>query len=675
MELEYGVEELIISKGITLDEFISNLFLANRIIVFEDINDYVRLFSHKKESLIPKSDFYASDEEDGYQILRVYSSEKRYYIKKIVLNEQIIKIAITNENLSFLFKTTKASFFGNSATERGVWEVNLKKILIKKDKQTIKEAFMNVLPLKERLTITKEFVKAIKYKSSFFTEIEFRKKNEENNFYIYGKYCKNLVGDDVVIGEVINNTKRNKLMKRCIHDEKIKSLGYMAGGIAHDINNRLMGISGSAKLLEKYIDEKGKKYLTMIDSIAFNTKDLIRRLLEFSQNEEVEMYEFDIKRMIDDTIDIFKHSCGLKINIKKDIDLENSIFLGNRGMIQNGIISLLINSYDALQDKKKPIIIKARDVYLDHVPEKSFFKVLDANGFYLKLDIIDFGRGIKEKNIDKIFDPFYTTKGLANGTGLGLSSVLNMIKKHNGIIEVDSKEYSGTIISIYLPVLDKNNNNLESERVLIVDDEEMVRIVVKDFLKEESIKSISFARGEDAISYAKNNKNLEIGIIDMIMPEMDGLKVIKSLHAINPKMRFIILTGYYEKSILDNIDKDIKVKILSKPVMYDVLIENVRSMFGEERLNLLEENKIIPYLLEDYLNSHSYEINSFNILSKEAKIRIIQDISHLFSIIGNEEYKNKLDIIREKIDKGQDDIDINLLFKKIVKISAINEKK
>ena len=103
MELEYGVEELIISKGITLDEFISNLFLANRIIVFEDINDYVRLFSHKKESLIPKSDFYASDVEDGYQILRVYSSEKRYYIKKIVLNEQIIKIAITdNHNIPFM---------------------------------------------------------------------------------------------------------------------------------------------------------------------------------------------------------------------------------------------------------------------------------------------------------------------------------------------------------------------------------------------------------------------------------------------------------------------------------------------------------------------------------------------------------------------------------------------
>ena len=404
----------------------------------------------------------------------------------------------------------------------------------------------------------------------------------ESNLYSKNKglryYSINLnkvSGEEIINGTIYDVTNEKNLLSKMVHAEKLRSIGEVASGIAHDFNNHLMVITGSCELLElQELSEKSKRYVENIYQSAKKSSELIKKLLQFGRAEDYGNQKFDLIAIVNDSKEIMSHTTKNKTKIHFTTDLKEAMIEGNVSSIENSIINVIKNGVDAMNGDGS-IYIDLTAEYLDQIPEGSVLSTT-PEGFYYKLEIKDEGSGISDEIMDKIFNPFFSTKEKQKGTGLGLSTVMSTMLEHEGLITVSSKKNVGTKFSLYFRALDEPVLKKERYRVMLVDDEEMVRSVISDVLTDLSYHVVSFDSGQKAYDfYKKNVGEIDVVISDMRMPNMNGMQLYKKLKQLDPKLMFIMLSGFIDEVL---IEEDENTMILAKPITVKKISESIKKL-------------------------------------------------------------------------------------------------
>lgn len=443
-----------------------------------------------------------------------------------------------------------------------------------------------------------------------------KEKTVEITKKLYYNSYKEFLGEIIVIKDL---TKEKELNQQISQAQKLETIGKFTGGIAHDFNNILSSILGSSELIKMIFDknklslpdkEELNEYINIISNSATKGKKFIRNLLDFSRTSTNSFEKINIHTLLTKAIEIIKKSINKKNKIITYFNAKDFFIVGDQIALENSFLNILLNASQAIKDKNGLIEIRS-----DNISKKQLLKIKNFSKFisnkknlennYIIISIKDNGQGIPEEIINKIFDPFFTTKEKGKGTGLGLSMVFQTIKSHNGFINVESKVNIGTKFDIILPVIlifniqenfekqkskTTNDKNLEkklkllqNKNILIVDDEDDVRKVLKSILSKFKINVIEAKNGLEAINiYSEknifsNNKNekIDVVILDLLMPVMDGKETFNEIKKLDPSAKILISSGYeVDINIFDLQNKDVN-NILIKPYNINSLLNAI----------------------------------------------------------------------------------------------------
>jgi len=395
----------------------------------------------------------------------------------------------------------------------------------------------------------------------------------------------------------ITERKKAEEAKSMIEDqlhqsEKMQAIGQLAGGIAHDFNNQLAGIQIFAELIKGCTAENSilSSYAENIQTIVQRSSSLTRQLLAFSRKGKYQEVKVDFHNIINEVISILDRSIDKRIELKKNLKANLHFTIGDPSQLQNAVLNLVLNARDAIENVGE-IKINTENTRLKKENIKN--QELSINpGDYIKICIQDTGKGMDDKTLSHIFEPFFTTKAPGSGTGMGLAAVYGTIKNHNGCILANSVSGEGTTITIYLPVVEKSEFPLAKGKkstirkgkasILFVDDEEMITTSVEIILKVLGYKMHTCKNGKEAVKFYKENWNdIDLVIIDMIMPEMNGKEAFIKMKKINPKINALILSGYsMDEKAREVLDMGVK-GFIEKPFTQEVLTEKIADILNK----------------------------------------------------------------------------------------------
>ncbi len=345
--------------------------------------------------------------------------------------------------------------------------------------------------------------------------------------------------------------KRAKLEAQLRHAQKMESIGTLAGGIAHNFNNLLMTIQGNTSLMLLDNDAPHPHYerLNCIKRSVESGARLTSELLGYARKGKYEVLPLDLNQLIKGAIETFG-STRKDIRIDTDLSVDLYRIEADYGQIEQVVWNLFVNAADAMPNGGD-LFLTTKNVSHTDMVNKPYTPKPRA---YVQLKIQDTGVGMDEKTMERIFEPFFTTKGLERGTGLGLSSVYGIVKGHGGYIDVESKKGSGATFVIYLPASEKAAKKVKEERgelmkgnasVLLVDDEEMVLDVGKKMLEKLGYDVLSAKTAQESLGiFEKKGDEIDLVILDMIMPEMSGGQIYDQMKAANPTVKVLLSSGY-----------------------------------------------------------------------------------------------------------------------------------
>jgi len=394
--------------------------------------------------------------------------------------------------------------------------------------------------------------------------------------------------NSVIIGVVLvfrDITEKNAMEEELLKIKKLESVGVLAGGIAHDFNNILAAILGNINLALLYIKPEEKIYSLLKDAekASLRAKSLTQQLLTFSKGGEPVRKIASISEIITDSAEFVLR--GSKIKCKYDIPDNLWPVEIDAGQMSQVIQNIIINASNAMPEGG------VVDVSCENYLKKESAVTTIRPGQYIKISIKDQGIGIPPQMLDKIFDPYYTTK--QKGSGLGLAVTHSIINKHGGYIFVNSIQGEGTTFTIYLPALKHGQVKVGKEdkplhvskkcKILIMDDEELVRNTAKEMLSHFGVQVILAKDGEEAIDlyseYRESAEPIDITIMDLTVPGgMGGKKAMEKLLEIDPKIKAIVSSGYSNDPIMANHKKYGFVGVINKPFLVKELIELINQL-------------------------------------------------------------------------------------------------
>jgi two-component system cell cycle sensor histidine kinase/response regulator CckA len=354
-----------------------------------------------------------------------------------------------------------------------------------------------------------------------------------------------------VVGAMKDITEMINMERKLSQSQKMEAIGTLAGGIAHDFNNLLMGIQGYASLVLLNLDPSHTNYerLKRIEEQVQSGADLTKQLLGFARGGRYDVKPIDINEIIRKTSSMFSRT-KKEISIHRKYGKDIFIVEVDQGQMEQVMLNLYVNAWQAMPGGGE-IYLETEDVLLD---DEYVFPYAANPGKYVKIRVTDTGIGMDEKTRERIFDPFFTTKAMGRGTGLGLAMVYGIIKCHGGMINVDSQPGHGTTFTIYLPASEKEvvkekaaTGTIErgTETILLVDDETMVLEVSKALLKSMGYKVYATGSGQEAISvYLEKRKEIDMVILDMIMPGISGGETFDRLREITSGIKVLLASGY-----------------------------------------------------------------------------------------------------------------------------------
>jgi len=346
-------------------------------------------------------------------------------------------------------------------------------------------------------------------------------------------------------------TEKKQLEAQFFRAQRMESIGTLASGIAHDLNNVLAPILMSVQLLAlKLPDEQARQWLKILEDNAKRGAELVKQVVSFARGVKGDRTLVQVRHIISEIKQIAKETFPKSIEIYTDIASDLWTVSGDATQLHQILMNLCVNARDALPDGGI-LSISAKNLFLD---EQSARMNIDAKaGPYIVLSVSDTGTGIPPEILDRIFEPFFTTKELGKGTGLGLSTVMGIVKSHGGFVNVSSKLGQGTEFQVYLPALkqkpaptveDPEIPRGHGEVILVVDDEAAIRQITQTSLEAYAYQVLTASDGIEALAlYAQHKEEIQLVLIDMMMPVMDGLTTIRTLRKIQPQVKMVAVSG------------------------------------------------------------------------------------------------------------------------------------
>ena len=381
-------------------------------------------------------------------------------------------------------------------------------------------------------------------------------------------------------------TQKKQLEAQFLRAQRMESIGTLAGGIAHDLNNVLTPILMTAQLLETQLhDDYSKRLLPILITNAKRGAALVRQVLSFSRGLEGKCTIVQVKHIVSEIKQIIKETFPKFIEISTVLPKSLGTIWGDATQLHQVLMNLCVNARDAMP-YGGTLTISAENIFID---ENYVQMNLDAKvGSYIVLTVGDTGTGIPAEIVDRIFEPFFTTKEIGKGTGLGLSTVIGIIKSHGGFVKVYSETGKGTQFKVYLPALDTpeklpvEDSELpkgHGELILVVDDEVAIRDVTKTSLETYNYKALTASDGIEAVAlYAEFRDEISVVLTDMMMPSMDGPTTIRTLQKINPQVKIIAVSGLASSDKLTKAASTGVNTFLSKPYTTKELLKTINGV-------------------------------------------------------------------------------------------------
>lgn len=531
-----------------------------------------------------KMDFHIKDSS----ILQETLNKKKNYLSKISF---YLVSSFNRGEASFIYENDYIYFFiynvevsiKSSIKKRGIsliYDLSLKKLLFK-DKEV--EAYF-----------ISKYNKTYELKSHILDEIELLLLRQINE--IYFKHSILDIKEDMHIFEVKGNystskeilinlydiTKEENLITKAFQAEKLQALGNMSGAIAHELNNQLMAIDGNIELCLKNLNVSYNSYLDNALKASELASGLIKSLLSYSNNDSITFDKIYIDNLYNELY------CKMNLSLNKDVefiknereDMSKVYIYGSLVLLTEALNNIIINAIESFDKSDHILIMNSKVIYLNTCPNDVVNYTKHISGKYLQIDFIDNGCGIEYDIINRIFDPFYTTKDKSSSSGLGLTQTLGTIIKHNGLLSLKSATNIGSTFTIYLPCKeDKTQLSFDlfvsKAKILAIDDDEIVINVLELLLKDLGYDVIPVKDPFEALSFFVHNKNnIDLVLCDMIMPKMNGKELYYKLKSIKKDLKFILLSGYTKNNLDDKFLNEINV-YLQKPIRKDILEKEI----------------------------------------------------------------------------------------------------
>lgn len=349
-------------------------------------------------------------------------------------------------------------------------------------------------------------------------------------------------------------TAEYALQENLKQSQKMDAIGQLAGGVAHDFNNMLGGILGAAELLKDYLPQEpaARQFHSVIVDSANRAAGLTQKLLTFARKRPATFAALDVHAVLQEVVALMKSTIDPRIEVVMDMAARTSVVEGEPSLLQSALLNLGINASHAMPHGGT-IQIRSANVKLDAAAcSASPFEV--APGSYLEIEVSDTGSGIAAKDLPHLFEPFFTTKQQGQGTGLGLASVFGTVQQHRGLVEAVNRPEGGAIFRVLLPlstaVLDPVLPPVAHEvkgagTILVVDDERAIRMTVKANLQHLGYTVLLAEDGQQALDlFSADPSAIDLVLLDMIMPKMNGRDCFEALQKINPDVRVILASGY-----------------------------------------------------------------------------------------------------------------------------------
>ncbi|WP_395738683.1 PAS domain S-box protein [Prosthecobacter sp.] len=387
-------------------------------------------------------------------------------------------------------------------------------------------------------------------------------------------------------------TGRKKLEKQFLRAQRMESIGTLASGVAHDLNNILTPIMMSVAVLRMGTSEDKRKSLCdTIEMSAQRGAQIIKQVLTFGRGYEGEKQPLRVGSLIHEIEQMIRSTFPKNISMETEIEPSLRLVLGDATQMHQVLLNLCVNARDAMPNGGKLILSAANlDIdlsYASMVPEVT-------PGAYVLLKVTDTGSGIPAEILERIFDPFFTTKGVGKGTGLGLSTVHGIVKSHGGILKVESEPGVGTIFNVYLPAAAKQDGAVEGgdaaeppaghgELVLVVDDEPAITSAARSVLEANGYRVLLASDGIEAIEiFSKNMGEIALVLTDVMMPVMDGVLFVRTLRKLCSKVRVIGSTGVAEKGHLGQLNALHVEHVLFKPYNAATLLRTIHGVLHQD---------------------------------------------------------------------------------------------
>ena len=370
---------------------------------------------------------------------------------------------------------------------------------------------------------------------------------------------------------------------------KLQAIGTLAGGIAHDFNNILFPIVGYTELTMDDIpeDSQARQNLEEILKATNRAKELVQQILTFSRQSCQERKPLKVQYLIKEAFKLLRATIPSSIEIDCDIDESYGPIKGDPTQVHQIIMNLCTNAYHAMQETGGKLEVKLNEINVSY--EQSMQRVGMKVGRHIELTVKDSGHGMDPQVMDRIFEPYYTTKEQGKGTGLGLSVIHGIVKNHGGDITVRSQPGKGSTFKVYLPVIDEFEEEIEtsepsteingSERILLVDDEKQIIDIEQQILERLGYRVTPKTDSEEALEeFAAQPDRFDLVITDMTMPKMTGDQLARRMMDIKPQIPVILCTGFNEaiteeKAMAMGIDK-----FVMKPIVKDDLATTIRTV-------------------------------------------------------------------------------------------------
>ena len=382
-------------------------------------------------------------------------------------------------------------------------------------------------------------------------------------------------------------TEKKRLETQFLRAQRMESIGTLAGGIAHDLNNVLAPLLISVHLLsEKITDAEGRKLIAILEGNIKRGADLVKQVLTFGRGIKGERIMIQIKHVVREIKQMIQETFPKTIQLKMDVAPDVWKIFGDSTQIQQVLLNLCVNARDAMPAGGK-LTIRLENTVLDETYAVANFEA--KPGRFVVVSVMDTGAGMTREVQDRIFEPFFTTKEHGKGTGLGLSTTLNIVKSHGGFIHCYSEPGKGSTFRVYFPVGDapdveaapaKKPGSLRghNEMVMVVDDEEPIRNIVKQILERFGYRVLLAANGAEAVEfYAACHDEIAAVITDMAMPVMDGAATIAALKAIKPDAKIIASSGFDPGNKAEDAAKYFIAKPYTAEAVLNILHEVLRA--------------------------------------------------------------------------------------------------